>query len=101
MQRCLLVLVALCAAVIGVMLLQQHTVRGIVTSAAGPVACATVHLRASLASTPTDATGRFTLTCRGPVLHQIVTAWREGFYPAGTDLSAQQGGCIARSRWAS
>ena len=71
---------------------RPHTVSGIVTNANGPVAGATVRLRGSLAGTTTDAQGRFTLGFRGPVLHRVVTAWKEGYYPAGADLSAQQGG---------
>ena len=70
---------------------QPHTVHGTVANASGPVAGATVRLRGSLDSTTTDAAGRFTLSFRGPALHRVVMAWKEGYYPAGADLSVQQG----------
>jgi nitrate/TMAO reductase-like tetraheme cytochrome c subunit len=66
---------------------RPQTIRGVVTDANGPVAGATVRLRASLASTTTGADGRFALSFRGPALHRAVTAWKEGYYPAAADLS--------------
>ncbi|PKO22405.1 MAG: hypothetical protein CVU38_09630 [Chloroflexi bacterium HGW-Chloroflexi-1] len=66
---------------------RPHTIPGTVVDANGPVAGVTVRLRASLASTTTDAQGRFTLNFRGPALHRAVTAWKEGYYPAAADLS--------------
>ena len=80
-------LLLLLAAGLLVLTFRPQTIRGVVTDANGPVAGATVRLRASLASTTTDADGRFTLKFHGPALHRAVTAWKEGYYPAAADLS--------------
>jgi hypothetical protein len=79
----LVMMAAACLACSG----DYRAVSGIVTDAAGPVAGATVRLRGGLESTTTDESGRFTLSFRGPALHRVVTAWKEGYYPAGADLT--------------
>ena len=66
-----------------------HRIHGVVADAGGLGAGAIVRLRGSLDSTTTDAEGHFTLSFRGPALHRVVTAWKEGYYPAGADLSAR------------
>ena len=79
----LVMMAAACLACSG----DYRAVSGIVTDAAGHVAGATVRLRGGLESTTTDESGRFTLSFRGPALHRVVTAWKEGYYPAGADLT--------------
>ncbi len=88
-------LLALAAAVLAAASLAacagQGPVRGAVTADGRPVAGATVRLRGSLTSTTTDATGSFVLPVASVGLHQAVIAWKEGYYPAGADLSVKQG----------
>ena len=84
----LLALVSVAALLFG---LWPRHIHGVVTNANSPVAGATVRLRGSLTSVTTDAVGRFTLSFRGPALHKVVTAWKEGYYPAGADLTVAQG----------
>ena len=90
-----LLLLALAAAVLAAASLAacagQGPVRGAVTADGRPVEGATVRLRGSLNSTTTDATGSFVLPVAGIGLHQVVIAWKEGYYPAGADLSVEQG----------
>jgi hypothetical protein len=69
----------------GLLAFWPHTIRGVVSDANGPVSGATVRLRASLASTTTDAAGRFEFRFHGLTLHRAVTAWKEGYYPAATE----------------
>jgi hypothetical protein len=94
----LLLAAALLAAGLLALAFRPHTIHGKVTDAAGPVAGATVRVRGSLASTTTDAVGRFTLTFRGPALHRVITAWQEAYFPAGADLMVAQrsGGAVGQ-----
>ncbi len=87
-----LALVLAAAALLAVLLLGfwPHHVRGVVVDAAGPVAGATVQLRATTVSTVTDAEGRFVLPARGYAPHRIVAAWKAGYYVAGVDLSVAE-----------
>ncbi len=84
-------LLSLAAALIlaagGWFLLAPRTVTGVVTDANGPIAGATVRLRATAAAVASDAEGRFTLTVRGFPLHRTVTAWAAGYYIGAADLT--------------
>ena len=86
-KRGIFAIAALLLAAAGLLAFRPHTARGVVADADGTVAGATVRLRGSLSSATTDADGRFVLHFRGPALHRVVTAWKEGYYPAGVDLS--------------
>ncbi len=68
------------------LLWEVHTVSGIVRDSAGqPLSSATVRIKATAISTTTDAAGRFTLSDFSPSFRFRVTAWRDGYYVAGTD----------------
>jgi hypothetical protein len=59
------------------------TVTGMVVDAAGPVAGATVRVRATATATTTDAAGRFVLTDLPSGEEIDLTAWAPGYYIAG------------------
>jgi hypothetical protein len=61
----------------------SDTVSGVVIDAAGPVAGATVRVRATNTSTMTDAEGHFTLTNLLPGEAVDLTAWAPGYYITG------------------
>ncbi|MBI3960603.1 MAG: hypothetical protein HY328_17470 [Chloroflexi bacterium] len=64
-----------------------RTVQGVVVDENGPVAGAVVRLRATQNATTSDAGGRFALPVTGLSLHRTVTAWKEGYYIGGADLT--------------
>jgi hypothetical protein len=59
------------------------TVAGVVVDAAGPVAGATVRVRATAIAATTDAAGRFALTDLPPGEAVDLTAWAPGYYITG------------------
>jgi hypothetical protein len=68
-------------------------VEGIVIDEHGaPVAGAVVRQRTTLNSTRTDAAGAFTLGGLPEGITVTVTAWDEGFYPAGVEIAAPASG---------
>ncbi len=85
--RFLLVVLPLAALLLGGSLTWPRSVTGIVRDANGPIAGATVRFRAGDKATITDAEGRFILADQSYAPHQVVTAWKEGYNPAGVDLS--------------
>ena len=64
-----------------------RTVQGVVVDAQGPVSGAVVRLRATENATVSDESGRFALNVDGFPLHRTLTAWKEGYYIGGADLT--------------
>ena len=64
-----------------------RAVQGVVVDAQGPVSGAVVRLRATENATVSDESGRFTLNVDGFPLHRTLTAWKEGYYIGGADLT--------------
>jgi len=64
-----------------------RVLRGTVSGGNAHIAGAVVRLRASDRGTETDAQGNYTVTVPIALPHQVVSAWAEGYYPAGADLS--------------
>ncbi len=64
-----------------------RAVQGLVVDGQGPVSGAVVRLRATENATVSDESGRFALQVAGFPLHRTVTAWKEGYYIGGADLT--------------
>jgi hypothetical protein len=78
------------AIVVSLVLMTQfwkvNSISGSVFDSAGrPLADAIVRIKAAADSTSTDASGHFTLTGFDSSFRPRVTAWKDGFYVAGTD----------------
>lgn len=67
------------------------SVTGLVRDADGPVADATVRVKATANSTTTDANGRFALTGLEVNESFVLTAWAKGYYIGGGDKEYQSG----------
>jgi hypothetical protein len=94
-QRGLLILGALAASIVGLGLLlggvSAHpaaTVEGVVVDADGPVAGAVVRQQTTANRTTSGADGSFTLGGLPEGVTVTVTAWDEGYYPAGVAVAA-------------
>jgi hypothetical protein len=92
-QRCFLLISALALSLIGLGLVRggvsanpSGTVSGTVVDAHGPVAGAVVRQQTTANSTTSAADGSFTLTGLPEGVTVTVTAWDEGYYPAGVDV---------------
>ncbi len=83
----LLLALALTLAAAGLLSVSSRVVRGQVLTSNGPIPGAVVRLRATTNETTTDAEGRFTLRVGGLPIHRTVTAWKEGYYIGGADLT--------------
>jgi hypothetical protein len=71
---------------------QSGVVSGIVENAEGPVAGATVRRQTSAYAVKTDENGAFTLGGLPEGETVIITAWSEGHYPAGVEVTAPEDG---------
>ncbi|UCC97960.1 MAG: carboxypeptidase regulatory-like domain-containing protein [Phycisphaerales bacterium] len=81
-----LALAGACAGLVLAVLVQSApsaSVSGLVRDANGPVASATVRVKATANATTTDADGRFALADLEPNKPVVLTAWAEGYYIGG------------------
>jgi hypothetical protein len=62
------------------------TISGVVVGADGPIAGATVRVRATANATTSDSDGTFTLSGVAEGLPVTITAWYPGYYIAGVDV---------------
>ncbi|MCP4514395.1 MAG: carboxypeptidase regulatory-like domain-containing protein, partial [Delftia sp.] len=74
------VIVLLLAAAFGPGEFRSHTVRGLVTDGAEPIAGAVVRVKATAIETTTDAQGRFALRGVRNLERAVITAWKQDYY---------------------
>jgi hypothetical protein len=86
--------IIVCAGLILAALVQSAfpaSVTGLVRDTNGPVACATVRVKATEITTNTETDGRFVLAGLEPNEPVVLTAWAEGYYIGGGDKQHMPG----------